>query len=537
MFQIRFFQVTSAAAMLFVACTTLASELAPKSPTEVIRAHETCLESGKRAWETELTKRMNEFQRLNAEQAHMAAIRKQLVEQGIFGGIGPKVSDSREIARLLSALSESASLVNNIIGTVIPVACSVSKAGNAAKNSRKTADSFKQLSDAIDVYNVLHTRYEAPNIDDGFRSVAAEKSGFDLYWSIGEFAAEQLSCFTGALANSADLVHQGYRIDNEYNQYMAELEKQTAQLDSKIEDLGEKMRQAQQEATFVYFEGANMFCRNITNEPPIARDDTATANAGQKIIIDVLDNDEDPNNDRIQLESVIAVGAADGKIEIDERGTPVDFSDDLLVYMAPAEYSGSELFRYSIVDEFGRKASAKVNIAVEKAIQIDLSAELAWLEEQTGGSADDDSLLDIAALADNLEADVRTWNDAERQKEEIRLAEARRAEAARRAAEAEAELRRQRIDELNRIQQQQAASRTQPQQSQGFWGSLIGGVTSAIVHDYINRQSRPTPSQPSSSSNNDSWFGQPYSAPSEGAYGDGLDSCGRPIGTGGNRSC
>lgn len=90
------------------------------------------------------------------------------------------------------------------------------------------------------------------------------------------------------------------------------------------------------------------------NQPPIARPDTASVQAGQEVNIDVLANDEDPDG------QIVIVG-----IETDPGHgfAAVDF-DNTINYTADQDFSGTDSFIYLIRDDDGADATAQVEITV-----------------------------------------------------------------------------------------------------------------------------------------------------------------------------
>ncbi|MDS9468928.1 Ig-like domain-containing protein [Paracoccus sp. MBLB3053] len=96
--------------------------------------------------------------------------------------------------------------------------------------------------------------------------------------------------------------------------------------------------------------------------PPVANDDLdITVMANSSIEIDVLANDLDPDGDSFQFLEVSAPG--NGTAEINDNGTPDDFSDDFVVYTPDSDFFGTDGFMYTIVGDDGSD-SAVVSITV-----------------------------------------------------------------------------------------------------------------------------------------------------------------------------
>ena len=92
-----------------------------------------------------------------------------------------------------------------------------------------------------------------------------------------------------------------------------------------------------------------------SNRPPIARPDVARTTAGNAIDIPVLTNDSDPDGDAIQVESIAAqpiLGSAEPQPDGSIRYTP-----------RPGR-SGSDRFRYTVVDANGERSVGDVVIGV-----------------------------------------------------------------------------------------------------------------------------------------------------------------------------
>ncbi|VEP12678.1 conserved hypothetical protein [Hyella patelloides LEGE 07179] len=96
----------------------------------------------------------------------------------------------------------------------------------------------------------------------------------------------------------------------------------------------------------------------VTNQSPIANDDIAITEVNTPITIDVLDNDNDPENDLLNINSFETTSTEGGSISLDDRGTPSNLSDDRLIYNPPDNFSGNDSFSYTIADEQGAISTA-----------------------------------------------------------------------------------------------------------------------------------------------------------------------------------
>ena len=96
----------------------------------------------------------------------------------------------------------------------------------------------------------------------------------------------------------------------------------------------------------------------ITNtggdQAPVATDDTATTDEGNPIVIDVLDNDFDPDGGIITITDVTSVPG--GTVTIDGGGN--------LVFTPDSGFSGTTSFEYTITDDTGLTDTATVVVEV-----------------------------------------------------------------------------------------------------------------------------------------------------------------------------
>lgn len=98
--------------------------------------------------------------------------------------------------------------------------------------------------------------------------------------------------------------------------------------------------------------------RPALTQPPIARDDTATARLGDAITIDVLSNDEQPDGEPIVLNPQLVRGLAD------EAGL-LFVSGSKLRYLAP-NTTGNFTATYQVIGPDGQTAEAEVAIQVRE---------------------------------------------------------------------------------------------------------------------------------------------------------------------------
>jgi len=89
------------------------------------------------------------------------------------------------------------------------------------------------------------------------------------------------------------------------------------------------------------------------NDPPIAQDDSGTTDEDVPVAIDVLDNDSDPENDSLSVESVTQ--PPNGSVQ--SSGTDVTYTPDPNVH-------GVDTFTYTITDGDGAQSTAEVTVVV-----------------------------------------------------------------------------------------------------------------------------------------------------------------------------
>ncbi len=91
------------------------------------------------------------------------------------------------------------------------------------------------------------------------------------------------------------------------------------------------------------------------NQDPKAKSELVTTEFEQKVIIDVLKNDSDPDGDTLVIQSVTQ--PKHGRVELLASGA--------IEYQPQKGYSGSDIFEYTISDNRGGEAKAKVTVMVK----------------------------------------------------------------------------------------------------------------------------------------------------------------------------
>ncbi len=100
----------------------------------------------------------------------------------------------------------------------------------------------------------------------------------------------------------------------------------------------------------------------VTNEAPVAVDDSDTTADATPVDIDVLGNDSDPNNDPLTI--MATTDPENGTIQVNTNGTPDDPTDDSIIYTPDPGFSGTDTFTYTIQDPAGNTDVATVTITV-----------------------------------------------------------------------------------------------------------------------------------------------------------------------------
>lgn len=94
---------------------------------------------------------------------------------------------------------------------------------------------------------------------------------------------------------------------------------------------------------------------NASGQSPVARDDTADSGEDQAIVLNVLDNDSDPDGDLLSVSAVDMTNTM-GTVAINTNGT--------VTYTPPTDFNGTDSFNYTISDPSGRTAVASVMVNV-----------------------------------------------------------------------------------------------------------------------------------------------------------------------------
>lgn len=97
--------------------------------------------------------------------------------------------------------------------------------------------------------------------------------------------------------------------------------------------------------------------RTDVNRPPVARDDDYGVRPGRTTILEVLENDTDPDGDVLTVAGTTEISDAAGRLELIDGGRALQF--------APTEgAAGTVSFRYSVDDGRGGVHEASVNVRI-----------------------------------------------------------------------------------------------------------------------------------------------------------------------------
>lgn len=90
---------------------------------------------------------------------------------------------------------------------------------------------------------------------------------------------------------------------------------------------------------------------------PVTVPDRATVRAGDMVLIDALDNDSSPTGSDLTVEKLLDTESADAKGRL-------EVTEDRIRYLADPGTSGEVTLTYQVIDETGRRGSARVTISI-----------------------------------------------------------------------------------------------------------------------------------------------------------------------------
>ena len=133
------------------------------------------------------------------------------------------------------------------------------------------------------------------------------------------------------------------------------------------------------------------------NEPPSAEDDEAGTAEDQRVVIDVLANDTDPDGDSLRVESVSA--PAHGMARVASRGG--------VAYTPDADYHGMDRFTYVVADGHGETAAAAVEVTVAPVNDAPMAAGI--IPDQRLYVGDEPGSLDLRPFFDDRDGDPLSY--------------------------------------------------------------------------------------------------------------------------------
>ena len=98
-----------------------------------------------------------------------------------------------------------------------------------------------------------------------------------------------------------------------------------------------------------------------TNNPPVAKDDRLRAVANRPVVGKILDNDIDPDGNKLKIISVTSATKNDGTVIINKNGT--------VTFLPATDFVGIDSFTYTVSDGDGKNDNGKVSINVKASIE------------------------------------------------------------------------------------------------------------------------------------------------------------------------
>lgn len=132
------------------------------------------------------------------------------------------------------------------------------------------------------------------------------------------------------------------------------------------------------------------FATTAENLAPVAANDSAETAQGVQIRIAVLANDQDPDGDALQIQSVTQ--GSGGQVINDGTG---------LTYIPDAAFIGNDTFRYVVMDPYGATASASVTVNVQAGNRAPVA-----LDDSVLINKGDTVVIDVLANDSDADGDV-----------------------------------------------------------------------------------------------------------------------------------
>ncbi|MFF2270902.1 Ig-like domain-containing protein [Agromyces sp. NPDC058136] len=132
--------------------------------------------------------------------------------------------------------------------------------------------------------------------------------------------------------------------------------------------------------------------RGPVNRPPLARDDEYGVRPERTTILELLENDTDPDGDILTIAELPAASGAAGRLELIDGGRALQFTPE-------AGAAGTASFRYTVDDGRGGRAEASVNVRIRPASENEAPVSL----RNAGTSVEQSRQISYNVLGD--------WND------------------------------------------------------------------------------------------------------------------------------
>ena len=132
------------------------------------------------------------------------------------------------------------------------------------------------------------------------------------------------------------------------------------------------------------------------NEPPTARDDEARTEEDTTVVVDVLDNDTDPDGDPLHVETLSV--AEHGAVQVVDGG---------VAYTPEADFHGTDRFTYAVSDGTGFTSTASVDVTV-LAVN-DAPEPVGAIPDQTLDERGDSATVELAGFFEDHDGDALTY--------------------------------------------------------------------------------------------------------------------------------
>ena len=98
----------------------------------------------------------------------------------------------------------------------------------------------------------------------------------------------------------------------------------------------------------------------MINHPPVAKDDRLRIEANNQVVASILDNDNDPDGDKLNIISVTSPTKKGSTVTINDNGT--------VTFLPARNIVGADTFSYIISDGKGKTDKAKVSITIKQVL-------------------------------------------------------------------------------------------------------------------------------------------------------------------------